>query len=194
MFGSKINSACLLPNRLHCLHHFQQNLPNFITAFSFYTLPHSYASLGLTVIVKHNGVSEWVSFRSITWTSKHNYVIHELKRNFSDHFDSDSDSVELLTPTLIFSCLLRLLLLRFRSLTLETFRISRRVRLRVRDFSTLISARARAVTNVISAGERDSTWHSTTIFSENVVVAKTIYVMLVVSKSCYQERDRPPAI
>lgn len=37
LFGSKINSACLLaPNRLYCCHNFQQSIPNFITAFSGY--------------------------------------------------------------------------------------------------------------------------------------------------------------
>ena len=34
--GQKSISACLLPKILNCCHHFQQNLPYFITTFSVY--------------------------------------------------------------------------------------------------------------------------------------------------------------
>ena len=57
---------------------------------------------------------------------------------------------------------------------IRVFNFVRRERLRGRRFSHLLSG-ARARTNVILAGKRDSPRHSNTSFSENIVVAKTSY-------------------
>ena len=54
-------------------------------------------------------------------------------------------------------------------------------------FSILSSALSK--TSVILAGKRGSRRHSTTSFSENVVVAGTSYQMLGVLSFCYWERD-----
>ena len=60
-------------------------------------------------------------------------------------------------------------------------------------FSTPSSAHAR--TSVILAGKRDSRRHSTTSFSESVVVAETSYQVLhVLSFCCDREGDEPPLI
>ena len=48
-------------------------------------------------------------------------------------------------------------------------------------------------TNVILAGKCDSHRHSTTTFSENVVVAKTSYQMLGILSFSNQERALPPS-
>ena len=53
-------------------------------------------------------------------------------------------------------------------------------------FSILSSARA--LTSVILAGKRSSRRHSTTSFSENVVVAETSYQMLQALSFCDRER------
>ena len=52
-------------------------------------------------------------------------------------------------------------------------------------FSILSGARAR--TNVILAGKCDDHRHSSTSFSENVVVAKTSYQMFGILSFCYRE-------
>ena len=52
-------------------------------------------------------------------------------------------------------------------------------------FAILSGARVR--TNVILAGKCDSHRHSSTSFSENVVVAKTSYQMLGILSFCYRE-------
>ena len=51
---------------------------------------------------------------------------------------------------------------------------------------------ARARTSVILAGKCDSRRHSTTNFSENVVVAKTSYQMLRILLLSDRERASPP--
>ena len=48
-------------------------------------------------------------------------------------------------------------------------------------------------TNVILAGKCDSHGHSTTSFSENVVVAKTSYQMLGILSFSDLERASPPS-
>ena len=53
---------------------------------------------------------------------------------------------------------------------------------------------ARAWGNVILAGKRGSGRHSTTSFSESVVVAGTSYQMLEVLPFCNLERAQPPSI
>ena len=52
-------------------------------------------------------------------------------------------------------------------------------------FSTLSGARAR--TNIILAGKCDRHCHSSTSFSENVVVAKTSYQMFGILSFCYRQ-------
>ena len=69
---------------------------------------------------------------------------------------------------------------------LATFRFQTRTTTRTRFFNTFKSS-ARASTSVISAGKRDSR-HSTTSFSENVVVAKTSYRKVGSLSFCDQER------
>ena len=59
-------------------------------------------------------------------------------------------------------------------------------------FSILSSARA--WTSVILAGKRGSRRHSTTSFSESVVVAGTSYQMLEVLAFCNRERAQPPSM
>ena len=57
---------------------------------------------------------------------------------------------------------------------------------RVRDF--LNTEYCSRVNQLILAGKRDSRRHSTTSFSENVVVAGTSYQMFEVLSFCYRER------
>ena len=51
----------------------------------------------------------------------------------------------------------------------------------------------RGRTNIILAGKSDSHRHSTTSFSENVVVAKTSYQMLGILSFSNLERALPPS-
>ena len=53
---------------------------------------------------------------------------------------------------------------------------------------------ARAWDSVILAGKRGSSRHSTTSFSESVVVAETSYQMLEVLPFCNLERAQPSSI
>ena len=48
-------------------------------------------------------------------------------------------------------------------------------------------------TSVILAGKYDSHRHSTTSFSENIIVAKTSYQMLGISSFSNRERALPPS-
>ena len=60
------------------------------------------------------------------------------------------------------------------------------------EWSILSSARAR--TNIILAGKSDSRRHSTTSFSENVLVAKTsLYQMLGILPFSHREKALPPS-
>ena len=59
------------------------------------------------------------------------------------------------------------------------------------EWSILSSARAR--TNVILAGKSDSRRHSTTSFSENVLVAKTSCQMLGILSFSGREKALPPS-
>ena len=75
---------------------------------------------------------------------------------------------------------------------LETFRFYDENDYEYEIFS--IVSIARAWGNVILAGKRGSSRHSTTSFSESVVVAETSYQMLEVLPFCNRERSQPPSI
>ena len=71
---------------------------------------------------------------------------------------------------------------------LESFRFEDEDDYENEIFLILSSARARARTNVILAGKFGSRRHSTTNFSEKVVVAKTSYQMLEILS--FSDRER----
>ena len=75
---------------------------------------------------------------------------------------------------------------RQQSYLLETFRLYDENDCECEIFSLVSSARAWA--SVILAGKRGSRRHSTTSFSENVVVTETSYQMLEVKAFCNRER------
>ena len=60
------------------------------------------------------------------------------------------------------------------------------------EISSILSS-ARAQASVSLAGKLGSRRHSTTSFSENVIMAETSYQMLKVLSFCDQERAKPPS-